>query len=292
MSRSEGRNYFIVKHGLADFKLLPGVIWRTNKGKRTIPHRFSEIKLGDVWTEFAYTTGDGRERPLSIVTGFYECTKEAWYDLAPKRARDEYLELKYLWKKPGYAWMIKGKEYGKQPLCPVAVPPISDLLGRRVFTRQAITPGISAREFERIREKTLSLEFDTNTIPLLGRQPRCEQEVVSIIVAGYKELGIKKIIHVQTHFPDMLVNIGGKEVHLEIEVYSEGFWQHWDDLRPIPGVRDKRMARRRKDPDDDRPVAVLCWVDNDKKHAMTKSVKSLRVFELQSLLRTGEKIRF
>jgi hypothetical protein len=91
MSESRKRQCFIVKHGLADFELLPGVIWRTDKGPRTIPHRFRGIKLGDVWIEFAYTTGDGRERPLSLVTGFYECSKKAWYGLVPKRARDEYL---------------------------------------------------------------------------------------------------------------------------------------------------------------------------------------------------------
>lgn len=52
-----------------------------------------------------------------------------------------------------------------------------------------------------------------------------------------------------------------------------------------------RTAKRRKAPNDDRPVAVLCWVDNDKDHELRNRVRGLRVFELQSLLRTGTTIR-
>ena len=172
---------------------------------------------------------------------------------------------------------------------------IADILGKSVFNNQAITPGITAKDFERIREKALSLQFDTDTIPLFGRQPRCEQEVVSIIVAGYKELGIKRIMHVQTHFPDMLVNIGGEEVHLEIEVYSQDFENHGhiEQLRRISQgkFRGKREAKLAKDKDDNRPVAVVCWVKNDKGELQRK-VHKLKLFELQSLLRKGEKIRF
>jgi hypothetical protein len=286
MSRSEDRKYFIVKHGLDAFEALPNRIWRTDYSERELPPRFDQVRPSDCWIAFAYTTSDRRERPLSLITGFFECTSaKAYYGAIPRRAlkiSDGETE----------AWFINGQVHGQQPHWPVAVPPISDLLeGRKFFNNQAIVPGISENEFERIRKMTLLLEFDTNTIPLLGRQPRCEQEVVSILVAGHKDLGIKEIIHVQTHFPDMLVNIGGDEVHLEIEIYSQGFWGHWDDLRRIPGVRGKRMARRKKDPGDNRPVACLCWVDNDKHHELRKSVRGLRVFELQSLLRTGEKIR-
>jgi hypothetical protein len=189
--------------------------------------------------------------------------------------------------------MIKGKEYGKQPLCPVAVPPISDLLGRRVFNNQAITPGISAREFEHIREIALSRQFDTDSIPLLRRQPNCEQEVLSIVVAGHKQLGIKEILKVQTRFPDMLVNIGGNEVWLELEVYSLDFRNHGhiEQLRRISKgkFKGKRDAKRGVDKDDDRPVAVLCWVDNDKDHALKNSVRGLRIFELQSLIRDSDR---
>ena len=261
MSKSEDRKYFIVKHGLDAFEALPNRVWRTDYSEKELPPRFDQVRRGDCWVAFAYTTSDHRERPLSLITGFFECTSaKAYFGAIPGRA----VEIS---AGETEAWFLNGKAYGQQPRWPVAVPPISDLLGGKTFfNNQAIVPGISENEFERIRKEALLLEFDTNTIPLLGRHPRCEQEVVSMIVAGYKELGIKKIIHVQTHFPDMLVNIGGKEVHLEIEVYSEGFGQHWDDLRPIPGVRGRRLGRRRKDPDDDRPVAVLCWVDNDKNH--------------------------
>jgi hypothetical protein len=78
---------------------------------------------------------------------------------------------------------------------------------------------------------------------------------------------------------------------LELEVDSLGFWHHWDDLRRIPGRRNARLAKL-EDEEDDRPVAVLCWVDGDKDRELKESVRDLRVFELQTLLRENRKIRW
>lgn len=290
MSKSDERKYFIVKHGLDAFTTLPGFIWRTGLSKRKIPRGFRQVCLGDRWIEFAYIVDEEYWEPCSLVTGFYECVKEKQYGNVPvDRMPQEFSK----WDEK--AWLIEGKVFGKQPSCPVTVPSINDMLWkfrrRKVVGRTALIH-ISQEEFEHIRNETFRLELDRHKIPLLEREPVCEQEVLSIVVAGHKEtLGIENILKVQTRFPDMLVNIGGKEVWLELEVYSEGFWHHWDDLRHIPNIRGKRQAKL-KDESDNRLVAVLCWVDNDKNHELKKCVRGLHVFELQSLLRTGEKIRF
>lgn len=57
MAESEHR-HFIVKHGLNAFKALPNAIWRTDKGRDDVLHRFSQVIKGDRWLTFAYTTGD------------------------------------------------------------------------------------------------------------------------------------------------------------------------------------------------------------------------------------------
>jgi len=53
------------------------------------------------------------------------------------------------------AWMIQGEPCGEQPRGPVVVPPIDELLGRKVFSRGAIIPGISTEEFELIRREAI-----------------------------------------------------------------------------------------------------------------------------------------
>jgi len=128
-------------------------------------------------------------------------------------------------------------------------------------------------------------------VPLLERDIVNEQELVSAVVWGHKDLGIRKIIKVQTRFPDMLVNVKGKEVYLELEVYSLGFREHINDLRYVSEGKFKGKRRPRlKDEDDSRPVAVLCWVDDDTEHELRRRVPKLRVNELQSLLRNRKKI--
>jgi hypothetical protein len=174
--------------------------------------------------------------------------------------------------------MIEGQEFGKQPRKPVGVPPINDLLSpKRVWNNQAIVP-ITAEDFAKIRDYARSHQLDANKIPLLKREPRCEQELLAAVVFGHKELGIDEIIRVRTAFPDLLVKIKGyaQEVHLELEVYSDGFFNHGHHEQVEKGKFKK----------DGKPVAVLCWIDNN------KEVKGYvhQVYELQSLIREGKKI--
>jgi len=133
--------------------------------------------------------------------------------------------------------------------------------------------------------------LDPKEIPILGREPTCEQELLTIVVGGHKQLGIDKILKVQTRFPDMLVSINGQEVHLELEVDSLSFQQHEHVKqlrRNTQGTSEGDREARLKDRDDDRPVAILCWVEGGLE--LQEQVPDLRVFELQSLLRTGGKI--
>lgn len=273
MSQVTDRKHFIVKHGLDAFQRMPGFIWRTGEGPRDLPHRFSQVTLGARWISFAYSTSDKRERSLSLVTGFHECTKTAWYGRIPPAG----LPISDGETK---AWMIEGKPCGKQPRQPVGVEPIDELLKpRKHFKQETIVP-ITAEEFSRIRAYTVDHQFDTRRIPLFGREPECEQELLAAVVFGHKKLGIQEIIRVRKAFPDLLVKLEGhsKEVHLELEVYSEGFFTHGHDEQ----VRNRRFKG------DGKPVAVLCWIDNDPR------VKNRvhRVYELRSLIREGKTIRW
>lgn len=160
---------------------------------------------------------------------------------------------------------------------PVGVPPIKDLLKRKVYHQQALIP-ISPEEFDHIYDYALSHQFDTSTIPLLGREPECEQEVVAIVANCYEKLGIKRVHRVRTAFPDLLVQIdGGPEmIRLELELYSESFLSHG---------HANQMADGRFKGD---PVAVLCWIHN--KTEVESHVH--RVYELQSLLREGRRMEW
>lgn len=267
------RKHFVVKHDLESLRSLPNMIWRTNMGPRDVPHRFNQVRLGDRWVAFAYTSSDRQERPLSLITGFFECEKEAEYGPVP-----EGLDLSiYDWKKMGNAWMIQGRVYGRQPKHPVGVPPIADLLRKSVWNNQAILP-ITVEDFDRLQDYAIRHEFDPAKIPLIGREPECEQELLAMVVYAHKELGIEQVIRVRKAFPDLMVKIQGNPdpVHLELEVYSSGFFGHGHD----------KQVRNGCFKEDGRPVAVLCWIkDNpdvkDKVH---------RVYELQSIIRNGKKI--
>jgi hypothetical protein len=269
------RRHFIIKHDIDSLNKLPNFVWRTNRGPKSIPHRFAQVREGDRWVAFAYTD-DANERPLSLVTGFYECTRKASFRHVPKGLPVS----EYGWKRKGYAWMIEGRRCWKRPVHPVGVPPINELLRpKRVWNNQAIVP-ITVEDFERIRQHTLSHEFDTGEIPLLRRQPHNEQELLAAVIFGHKKLGIEKIVQVQKAFPDLLVKIDGhsQEVYLELEVYSRSFILH--------GHSDH--VRNRRFEDDDTPVAILCWIDDDPKAKRYVH----RVYELQSLIREGKKIRW
>lgn len=157
MSDSEPK-HFIVKHGLDSFELLPNYIWRTGKGPNDTPRGFKGVKLGDRWVGFAYTANDTQKKPLSKVTGFFECVQEARYDEIPPEGRSPSDE-------ETRAWLIEGKRVGEQLVEPVDVPPINELLGRKTFAQAAIVP-ISGDEFAMIQEYTLRHQFDTSTIPV------------------------------------------------------------------------------------------------------------------------------
>lgn len=271
--RESGRRYFIVKHDLSSLKALPGFIWRTDLGSRTLPPGFRRVRKGDRWIAFAYTTSDARERPLSLVTGFYECTRAAEFRPAPRFRRGYEGEG----DEPDSFWQIKGKRYGRQPAWPVGVRPLDSLLGRTTFKQSALTD-ITESEFEAIRKEVLQLEFDSRNIPVIGREPECEQEVLGIVVAAHKAIGVRKILRIRKAFPDMLVEIEGRRnpVHLELELYSSGFMAHGHN----------RQVRRRAFGEDRKPIAVLCWIDDDKRARPFVH----RVYELQALIRKGKKI--
>ncbi len=267
--------YFIVKHDLESFTVLPGFIWRTDILPPKMPIGFRQINLGDRWIEFAYIEDEHERQSCSLITGFRQCTREKWYGDVPSHA----------WK--GKGWMIEGKKSGDQPRHPVTVPPINELLGYRVVGPRTIIR-ITREEFERIRKETFRRYLDPNTIPILRREPRNEQEVLSVVVGAYKKLGIEEILWVRTRFPDVLVKINGKQLYLELEVYSGGFRAHFDQLERITkGKLKGKLAARFKD--DSKPVAVLCWTDDDKEY-LKKRVPYLKVYELQSLLRSQRTI--
>src|SRR5947209_8066128 len=98
---SDHPRYFFVKHGLDAFEAMPNFIWRTGETKE--PRSFKGVKKGDRWISFAYTMNDRRERPLSQITGFYECTHEARYGALSRKARET--------GRCKNAWMIEGKPY-------------------------------------------------------------------------------------------------------------------------------------------------------------------------------------
>lgn len=271
MTDSRDRKYYIVKHDLKSFEALPNMIWNTEKGPRNIPHRYNSIKEGDRWVAFAFTSSDYRERPLSLVTGFYECVKERVYTNIPRNA----LPISCGETK---AWFIEGKQHGKEIKWAVGFPPIDKFLKKRHFKNQSIIP-ISEKEFQQIYNYVINHLFNTDGIPILHRQPKNEQEVLSIVVGGHKALGIEKILQVQKAFPDLLVKIKNhpEPVYLELEVYSQNFIQH----KHNKGVRDKKFK-------DAIPVAVLCWVDNDSE--VKKYVH--KVFEISELLREHKTIQW
>ena len=258
MARYDGPNYFIVKHNLRAFEALPNFIWHTDVPKNRLARGYGQVKEGDRWIGFAYTDSDRRERRTSLVTGFFECTKEARYGDVPRRAGES------------RAWMIEGRSFGRPLRDAVVILPIGSFLNKRMYDQNAIT---------RISKK----------IACLGREPRSEQEVLAVVASGHRKIGIEKIVRIRTAFPDMLVKIKGKaeEVHLELEMYSSGFMAH-GHYKQVD--KKGRFSEETGEKDDKRPVAVLCWVDDDKHRTLKPYVH--RVYELQSLLRQGRRIRW
>ena len=271
MPRYPGRNYFIVKHDLASFQVLPGFVWNSHEPPSNPPIGFRQILEGDRWIAFAYTTSGEQERAVSLVTGFYQATRKMKYGRLTAKAHAQCGRKKW-------AWLIKGKSFGQPLPDPVVIPPLDSFLDKKVVQQRTIIR-ISKAEFNSIRKYTQSHRFDPKKIPCLGREPQNEQEVVAMIASGHRQLGIEKILRIQTRFPDMLVKIKGKaeSVHLELEHYSTSF-NHSDK------VYAKRFIGDRK------PVGVLCWIDDDREGLVKRKVH--RVYELQSLLREKRMIRW
>jgi hypothetical protein len=170
---------------------------------------------------------------------------------------------------------------------PVAVPPLENILdNKNTWKNQGIVP-ITFDDFEKIKKTAFQRQFDPNTIPLLKREPKNEQELLAIVVCGHQQFGIERIVEVGKAFPDLLIKIAGKdeEVYLELELYSGGFFSHGHDR--CVSKKDKCVREK--------PVAVLCWIDNPrppvndcKREQVTDCVQ--RVYELQSLIRDGKQI--
>lgn len=145
MNNSDQRKYFIVKHGLDALTALPNYIWRT--GTTEEPRAFERVNIGDRWIAFAYTTSDQRERPLSLITGFYECTRTSRYGNIPAQA----LETS---RGETKAWLIEGENVGDKLRHDVNVPTIDNLLGRPTFKGQTFIP-IKEEDFVSIQERVL-----------------------------------------------------------------------------------------------------------------------------------------
>jgi len=279
MPRYPGRNYFIVKHDLASFQALPGYVWNSGEPPTHAPKGFRQILKGDQWIAFAYTTSGDRERAVSLVTGFYKAVKPMKYGRLTARAHAECGRKKW-------AWLIKGESVGKPLPDPVVIPPLSGFLEAKNVVQQNTIIRISKADFDSIRTYTQSHRFDPKRIPCLDRDPQSEQEVVAVVATGHKQLGIEKILRIQTRFPDMLVKIKGRTepVHLELELYSSSFKLHGH----FKQVRAKCLSL--KDDTDHRPVGVLCWIDDGRNRSVAEKVH--RIYELRSLLREKRTIRW
>ena len=296
------QQYFIVRHDLEAFRAMPGFIWKPGLPEE-MPRGFGKVAEGDRWIEFAYIKDEesGKPHSISMVTGFYECTKTHWYGRIPLEEGaldDDWWETEKAEAFKKYyegrnAHMIQGKRCeGYQPRHPVTVPSIYQMLGKHIQP-YATVAWIDSGDFEIIREETRARELDVCKIPLLEREPLNEQELLSVVVWGHEKLGIEKIVKVQCRFPDMLVRIDGEEVYLELEVDSLGFQDHIDknQVRRIrEGELKGKLVAKVTDKDDQRPVAVLCWVDGDREHTLKERVPDLQIFELQSLLRDERKL--
>lgn len=271
------RKYFVAKHDLASFVAWPGVIWRT--GEAEFPRGLKKIQVGDRWAEFAYIDNENIREKTQQVVGFYECVS------IPSKRTAIPSKAQSLTDNKKIAWAIKGRSLGWQPPFPITVPSINKILGRTVFSRETLTP-VKKEDFDLIRLMVKKSKLDPKRIPLLHRDPRNEQEVVGMLLAAHKQLGIERIDRIQTRFPDLRVKLQGKRdlVHLEVETYSSSFTLH----RHQQQVRGRVL--KTDDESEKLPVAVVCWCDDDKSGSVAGCVH--RVYELQSMLQRKGKIRW
>jgi hypothetical protein len=191
MASVRDRRFFIIKHDLRSFQALPGIIWRTDAEASAQPRNFKFVRPGDRWVEFAYINDEEDREPCSFVLGFYECAAEAYHGVVPVSRKTEKWDRSW----PGRAWIIEGRAIEpKLRYAPVAVPPINQILGRRVFSRGAIIPGISSDDFQRVVDEAVSRQLDPRRIPVFGRHPLNEQEVLAILAARHRQFGIDRLV--------------------------------------------------------------------------------------------------
>ena len=273
------RKYWIVKHGLDSLQALPRYIWRT--GEKKEPRSFRSVRLGDRWIGFAYTSSDSRERPLSHVTGFYECIRKSVYRPIPAKGRE-------LEGSGTHAWMIEGSSIDKKFDHPVGVPPLEKLLDRKYYRQSSLIP-ISAEKFARIKKYARDHRLNPAKIPALGREPRYEQEMLAIIGQAYASLGIERILRVQTVFPDMLVKLKGRQepVHLELEVYSKSYLNHGHSAHVDRKGRFKAVI---DGVEQNYAVGVLCWIDDAGEKKLKAEGRVQCVIALKDLLLSGRPI--
>lgn len=249
---------------------------------------FKNVNPGDQWVEFAYIRDEENEEACSLVCGIYRCVRRCWAGVVPRKSRTKYWSRE--WGK--HAWMIKGRKHGYQPpFGPVSVRPIDTILGRTLTKRATVIKlkgGL--KEFQAICREVKSRAFNPAAIPVLGREPENEQEVLMIVIGAHQQIGIGKILRVRTGFPDMLAVVGRKEVHFELEYDSKTFKAHFPDLRRV-GKRRRQLLPMLQDRSDGREVAVLCWVNGDVGKKLTGKVQNLRIFELQTLLGEHRRIK-
>lgn len=217
---------------------------------------------------YAYTTNNSRDHSVSAVTGFYECVQTCWYGQIP-------LSTANLVGRPKQAWLIKGQEYDLQPSSPTEIPPIAEFLGRKMYHQSTLWT-VSRDDFMRMRQEILNRQLDSSLIHPLGRPPNSEMELFAIVLANQKALGIERILKAQQAFPDLLVEIAGRQIHIELERNSKSFMRH----------RHHEAMENGTYKYDGRPVAILCWIDDDA--VVRRYVRG--VYEVSSLIRLGRKI--
>ena len=149
MKRKRKRQHFVVQHDLASLRALPQFIWNTARH----PEPFDRVRNGDRWIAYAHIKDESERKRCRFIVGFYECIEPCQRRFVPL---DEARLVKLGCKKEQRAWMIEGKEFGKQLPKAVALPreeherhPIESFLGRRIFRNQTLIP-IEPDEFERI----------------------------------------------------------------------------------------------------------------------------------------------
>lgn len=261
--------YFVIRHDLASLDALPDFVWNTACGKHKIPHRYKEITEGSKWVSYAYKSTDYSGDRLRYVTGFYSCVQPFQFAPIPLSPSDL---LKLDPKCPVSAWLIRGEPDKLKLQNRVLVPSIDYFFDTRKFSRQAITP-ITHKEYERIYNYVFNHQLSPAEIPLLGREPESEQEVLAIFITAHDALGVKRILRAQQRFPDLEVALEGacKPVKIELELYSQSYINH--------------------DHPKERYVAVVCWLDDDPR-GDGKKVSDLvhKVYELRKLLQHKRKI--